>query len=95
MPLQGIRTAESIARGSTGVTAYVQLDNTDGTPATGLTYATSGLKVYTFRTDLGAQAVTLAAQTPTGAWTSGGFCEVDATNAPGLYRVDVPDARVA
>jgi hypothetical protein len=41
-----------------------------------------------------AVAITLVAQTPTGAWTSGGFCQVDATNAPGLYRLDIPNAAV-
>lgn len=28
----------------------------------------------------------------TGAYSSGGFVEVDATNMPGLYRFDPPDA---
>jgi hypothetical protein len=37
-------------------------------------------------------AITPVVQTVTGAWVSGGFCEVDAVNQPGLYRLDVPNA---
>ena len=36
--------------------------------------------------------ITLATQTVTGAFSSGGFVEVDATNMPGVYRLDLPDA---
>jgi hypothetical protein len=39
--------------------------------------------------------VPLVAQTPTGAWVSGGFCEVDAVRMPGLYRFDIPNAMIA
>jgi hypothetical protein len=35
-------------------------------------------------------ALTLGTQTPTGAWVDSGFCEVSATNAPGVYRLDLP-----
>lgn len=31
----------------------------------------------------------------TGAWTSGGFIELDATHLKGLYRLDIPDAAIA
>src|ERR1035437_4327858 len=37
--------------------------------------------------------VTLAAITT--AWSSGGFKEIDATNMPGWYRLDIPDAALA
>tara|TARA_R110000868_G_scaffold347782_1_gene608739 strand:+ start:90 stop:1088 length:999 start_codon:yes stop_codon:yes gene_type:complete len=40
-------------------------------------------------------AITLATQTTTGAHSDGGFVEVDATNMPGVYRFDLPDAAVA
>jgi hypothetical protein len=40
-------------------------------------------------------ALTLATQTVGGAHSDGGFVEVDATNAPGLYRLDLSDAIVA
>ena len=37
-------------------------------------------------------AIPLVSQTVTGAYASGGFCEIDAANMPGLYRLDVPNA---
>lgn len=40
-------------------------------------------------------AITPATQTVTGAYSSGGWVEIDATNQPGLYRFDVPDAAFA
>jgi hypothetical protein len=40
-------------------------------------------------------AITLATQTATGAWATGGFVEIDATNAPGWYRLDLPNAVLA
>jgi hypothetical protein len=40
-------------------------------------------------------AITLVTQTPTGAWTSGGFAEIDSSLVPGVYRLDVPDAAFA
>lgn len=91
----GRKTPDTLVADSTDVSVLVQLENTDGTPATGLTFATSGLKAYTFRVDLGVQQITLVTQTPTGAWSSGGFVELNATTAPGLYRLDIPNARVA
>jgi hypothetical protein len=40
-------------------------------------------------------AITLVTQTPTGAWTSGGFAEIDSSLVPGVYRLDVPNAAFA
>jgi hypothetical protein len=37
-------------------------------------------------------AITLVTQTPTGAWTSGGFAEISSSLVPGVYRLDVPNA---
>jgi hypothetical protein len=67
--------------------------STSGAGLTGLTSATSGLTAYYSKGGTGsATAITLASQTATGAWTSGGFCAVDGTNMPGVYRLDIPNA---
>jgi len=60
--------------------------------ATGLTFATSGLAAYYVRNQSAPVAITLVTQTPTGAWSSGGFAEISSTFTPGVYRLDVPDA---
>jgi hypothetical protein len=60
--------------------------------ATGLTYATSGLAAYYVRNQSAPVAITLVTQTPTGAWTSGGFAEISSSLVPGVYRLDVPNA---
>ena len=39
-------------------------------------------------------AITLATQTVGGAFSSGGFVEIDATNMKGVYRLDLPNAAV-
>jgi hypothetical protein len=59
---------------------------------TGLTASTSGLSAYYNRTRTASVSIPLVARTIAQAWTSGGFAEVDATNMPGVYRLDVPDA---
>lgn len=93
--IQGIKSFDTLTVGSTNVTTYVQLELADGTPATGLTFATSGLSLRYFRTDTGSVAITPATQTASGAWASGGFAEVSSTTTPGLYRMDIPDAAIA
>lgn len=73
------------------------LDSTSTTGAgkTGLVFNTASLVAYYSRNGVAATAISLVTQTVTGAWTSGGFVEIDATHAPGLYRLDVPDAALA
>lgn len=68
-----------------------------GDPITGLLFSdieTGGSASYmrqgATRTDL-----TLITQTVGGAHSDGGFVEVDATNMPGVYRCDFPDAAYA
>lgn len=63
----------------------------------GLAYNTSGLTCYYRRGHTGtATALTLATLATVGtAHADGGFKEIDATNAPGLYRLDLSDAIVA
>jgi hypothetical protein len=63
--------------------------------ATGLTSSTSGLTARYNRTRTASVNIPLVARTIAQAWTSGGFAEVDATNMPGVYRLDLPDAALA
>lgn len=63
--------------------------------ATGLTYNTPGLQSYYIRNKSTAVSISLVAQTPSGAWLSGGFAEISSANAPGLYRLDIPNAALA
>jgi len=86
---RGIKSLDTLTVGSTSVSTYVQLENTDGTPATGLTFATSGLSINYFRTDTGSMPIAPVTQTASGAWVAGGFVEVNSATAPGLYRLDL------
>jgi hypothetical protein len=63
--------------------------------ATGLTASTSGLTARYNRTRTASVSIPLVARTIAQAWTAGGFAEVDATNMPGVYRLDLPDAALA
>jgi hypothetical protein len=63
--------------------------------ATGLTFNTSGLAAYYVRNREAPTPITLVTQTPTGAWASGGFAEIDSATVPGVYRLDVPNAAFA
>ena len=76
----------TIAPGSTSQSIELYLG------ATGLTSSTSGLSAYYNRTRTASVSIPLVARTIAQAWTSGGFAEVDATNMPGVYRLDLPDA---
>ncbi len=88
--------SEVFQAGATSKTVYALFrDATTMDGKTGLLYSTSGLKVYYTRSRAAAVVVTKVTQTVTGAWASGGFVEVDAANAPGLYRIDLPDAAIA
>ena len=82
---------------STSVTLYFRLrDSSTGLAKTGLTSSSAGAVASYTRQAGSATAITLAALAlPTTAWSAGGFIEVDATNAPGLYRIDVPNAAFA
>lgn len=85
----------AIKKASTDVTVYLfVLDSskTTGAGLTGLAYNTASLVAYYVRPLGSATQLTLATQTVTGAHSDGGFVEVDATNMPGVYRLDLPDA---
>ena len=79
----------TIAPGSTSQSIELYLG------ATGLTASTSGLSARYNRTRTASVPIPLVARTIAQAWTAGGFAEVDATNMPGVYRLDIPDAALA
>jgi len=89
LPSERNASAITIAPGSTSQSIELYLG------ATGLTSSTSGLSARYNRSRTASVAITLVARTIAQAWTSGGFAEVDATNMPGVYRLDLPDAAVA
>lgn len=88
----------SILAGSTSQTINVFIQDsssTTGAGLTGLVYNTSSLVAYYALPRAAATAITLATQTVTGAYSSGGFVEISSSNMPGWYRLDVPDASIA
>lgn len=69
--------------------------STTGQGLTGLAYNSGSLVASYRKGATGSRvAITLATQTVTGAYSSGGFVEIDATNMPGVYRLDLPNAAV-
>jgi len=88
--------AREVKVGSTSQTEYFYIvSSTTGLPMTTLAYNTSGLIAYYNLNKGAAVSITLATQTPSGAYSAGGLCPVDATNEPGVYRFDPPDAAYA
>lgn len=88
----------SLLAGTTSYIATVFVQDsasTTGAGKTGLAFNTASLTAYYVRPAAAAAAITLATQTTTGAYSSGGFVEIDATNMPGFYRLDVPNAVLA
>lgn len=88
----------SLVKGTTSYSAYVFIQDSSvstGAGLTGLAFNTANLVASYVRARSARVAITLATQAVTGAWSSGGFVEVDSTNCPGLYRLDVPDAALA
>jgi hypothetical protein len=79
----------TIAPGSTSQSIELYLGST------GLTASTVNLSARYNRTRTASVSIPLVARTIAQAWTSGGFAEVDATNMPGVYRLDLPDAALA
>jgi len=66
--------------------------STTGAGLTGLAYNTASLVCYYCRPGSAAAALSLVTQTVTGAFSAGGFVEIDATNMPGWYRLDLSNA---
>lgn len=70
--------------------------STSGARKTGIVYNAAGLTAYYKRPGGSPTAITLATLAAiNSAYSSGGFKEADATNMPGIYRLDVPDAMIA
>jgi hypothetical protein len=90
---------QQIKKGATDQTVYVEIldsASTTGERLTGLVYNTASLTAYYVRAGGSATAITLATlAAANSAHSDGGFKEVDATNMPGIYRLDLPDAAVA
>jgi hypothetical protein len=86
----------AIKKASTDVTTYlfIQASNvTTGAGLTGLTFETANLVASYVRPGAARAAITLATLAAAdSAHSDGGFKEVDATNMPGIYRLDLPDA---
>lgn len=87
--------------GSTSQSINVFIQNsgsTTGAGLTGLVYNTSGLTAYYTFTGANAgstQIVLATLAAVNSSYSSGGFKEIDSTNQPGLYRLDVPNAAIA
>jgi hypothetical protein len=89
VPTERNASAITIAPASTSQSIELYLG------VTGLAFNTSGLAAYYVRNQAAPVAITLVTQTPTGAWTSGGFAEISSSLVPGVYRLDVPNAAFA
>ena len=74
---------------TTSRTEYIYLNTA------GFTFNTLGLSASYVRESGSRVNIPLVSQTVNGAYTSGGFVEVDSVNMPGLYRIDVPNALFA
>jgi hypothetical protein len=86
----------SIKAGSTSVSVIVQLiDRTTFLPKTGIAHtdlvSASYLRQGGVRTAIALSALAAVDS----AYSSGGWKELDSTNMPGYYRLDLPDAAVA
>ena len=86
---------QSVGSGTTGRIEYIYIIDSlssTGLGKTNISFNTSGLNGHYVRSAGSATTITFVSQTATGAWTSGGWAEVDATRMAGIYRVDLPDA---
>jgi hypothetical protein len=87
-----------VTKGATSVSLLLWIQDSAslvGAGKTGLAYNTASLVAYYARPRSAATSITLATQTVTGSYSSGGFVEIDATNMPGWYRLDIPNAALA
>lgn len=81
--------------GTTSWIDYVRITDMNGSPITGLTNSSTGLLSKYVLSGAASVAISIISQTVTGAYSSGGFVEIDATAFPGLYRFDIPNAALA
>ena len=89
----------TITKGATSQSIDIFIEDsssTIGAGLAGLVFNSAGLAAYYRRGATGsATVIALATQTVGGAYSSGGFVEVQATNMKGVYRLDIPDAVLA
>lgn len=89
----------SVKAGATSQTIDVFIQSTASIQIAGLTglvFNSSGLTAYYNFPQAASVQITLATLAAvTSAWSSGGFKEIDATNMPGVYRLDLPNAALA
>lgn len=92
-----MKLAMQAGKTSQSINIFIQdSSSTTGAGLTGLVFNTAGLTAYYALPKAAAVSITLATLAAiTTAWSSGGFKEVDATNMPGWYRLDLPDAAIA
>lgn len=84
-----------IKAGTTSYSIPVLLrKSADSTELTGIAFG-SVTAEYTRQNAAPVSITTASLAANTTAWTSGGWKETDSTNAPGLYRFDIPDAAFA
>lgn len=87
-----------IVAGSTSVLVEFPVydsSSTIGALLAGLTYNSSGLTAYYYRSGAaGSVSMSLATMTM-GTWATLGFVAVDGTNMPGLYQLGIPNAALA
>ena len=90
--------SEYVYAGLTSQTIDIFLQDSSsstGQGLAGLVYNSAGLVASYRKGATGSRtAITLATQTVGGAFSSGGFVEIDATNMKGVYRLDLPNAAV-
>jgi len=90
--------SEYVYFGQTSQTIDIFLQDsssTTGAGLSGLVFNSAGLVASYRKGATGSRtAITLATQTVGGAYSSGGFVEIDATNMKGIYRLDLPNAMV-
>ena len=90
--------SEYVYAGLTSQTLDIFLQDsssTTGQGLSGLVFNSAGLVASYRKGATGSRtAITLATQTVGGAYSSGGFVEIDATNMKGVYRLDIPNAAV-
>ena len=90
--------SEYVYAGETSQTIDLFLQDsssTTGQGLSGLVFNSAGLVASYRKGATGSRAaLSLATQTVGGAWSSGGFVEIDATNMKGVYRLDLPNVAV-
>lgn len=91
------KLAIQVASTSQTINIFVRdSSSTTGGGLTGLVFNTASLVAYYALPRAAAVQITLATlAAATSAYSSGGFKEIDATNMPGWYRLDLPDAAIA